>query len=362
MHHNSVISYPHMGSYSAIFEQLFRHLFPQATIISPPCVTKKTMELGSKYSPDFVCSPFKYNLGNFIEALDQGANILFQTGTGCRYGYYGELQEQILRDMGYDFTFICLSRERSRPLTALKCLRKAGCKLAAHKIIAAFHLAVRSIHLLDQFEYWSRENIGFQAVSGSVEALHAKLLNALRSANSLPELHKISKSLKSAQESIHFVRPKNPIRVGMVGELFTLMEPFSNFHLEKKLAKENIIVSRQMSIWFLLFGKKEHTALRKSKGYLRYTIGANGVDSIAQSLEYSQKHYDGILHIKSFGCIPELNATPTLLNIAKRKKIPILSLSFDSQTSETGIATRLEAFTDMLKMRKESKNCNNLPI
>lgn len=32
------------------------------------------------YSPDFVCVPFKYNLGNFIETLDNGANILVQAG------------------------------------------------------------------------------------------------------------------------------------------------------------------------------------------------------------------------------------------------------------------------------------------
>ena len=34
-----------------------------------------------------------------------GANVLVQGGGGCRYGYYGELQEKILRDLGYDFEF-----------------------------------------------------------------------------------------------------------------------------------------------------------------------------------------------------------------------------------------------------------------
>ena len=33
--------------------------------------------------------------------------------------------------------------------------------------------------------------------------------------------------------------------------------------------------------------------------------------------------------------------------------MPILYFSFDSQTSETGIKTRLEAFIDMITMRKE---------
>jgi predicted nucleotide-binding protein (sugar kinase/HSP70/actin superfamily) len=69
-------------------------------------ITKKTIELGTKYSPESACIPFKYNLGNFIEALDMGANILVQSGGGCRFGYYGEVQENILRSLGYEFEFL----------------------------------------------------------------------------------------------------------------------------------------------------------------------------------------------------------------------------------------------------------------
>ena len=50
--------------------------------------------------------PFKYNLGNFIEALELGANTLLQAGGGCRYRYYAEVQETILKDLGYDFELI----------------------------------------------------------------------------------------------------------------------------------------------------------------------------------------------------------------------------------------------------------------
>jgi len=34
--------------------------------------------------------------------------------------------------------------------------------------------------------------------------------------------------------------------------------------------------------------------------------------------------------------------------------MPILYFSFDSQTSETGVKTRLEAFNDMLVMKKKA--------
>ena len=64
----------------------------------------------------FVCVPFKYNLGNYIEALESGANVLIQAGGGCRYGYYAEVQEQILRDLGYKFEFVKLMSGKVNPV------------------------------------------------------------------------------------------------------------------------------------------------------------------------------------------------------------------------------------------------------
>ena len=83
---------------------LFSHILNCDIQVSPP-ITNRTIELGSKNSPDFVCTPFKYTLGNFIESLDLGANVLIQFGGGCRYGYYFELQEKILNDLGYNFKY-----------------------------------------------------------------------------------------------------------------------------------------------------------------------------------------------------------------------------------------------------------------
>lgn len=99
------ISFPHIGNYYIPISYLIKKITKQEVII-PPKITKKTIELGSKYSPDLVCAPFKYNLGNYIESLEKGANILLQAGGGCRYGYYGELQEKILSDLNYKFEFI----------------------------------------------------------------------------------------------------------------------------------------------------------------------------------------------------------------------------------------------------------------
>lgn len=353
MYPNLVISYPQMGNYSVVIGQLLRHLFPQASILPPVPITTKTLELGNRYSPDFVCAPFKFNLGNYIESLERGANVLFQTGTGCRYGYYGELQQQILKDLGYDFTFACLSRDKAQPGNALSILRSLGCKLSSADIARALLLAAKSIHFMDRFEYWMRENVGFEAKPGQCSAIHKELLDEIQRADSLHEVLAATSKCKRAVGDIQLEKPQQTIRVGIVGELFTLMEPFSNFNVEQQLADSGIQVSRAMGVWFLLFGKNRRRALQYSRDYLKHHVGANGIDSVHQSLVYSERKYDGIIHMKSFGCIPELNATPALNRLSNENSIPILQLSFDAQTSETGVVTRIEAFTDMLKMKKE---------
>ena len=60
-----VISFPHLGYYYIVFNYFLSNACKCKVVVPPPS-TKKTIELGAKYSPDFVCAPFKYNLGNYI--------------------------------------------------------------------------------------------------------------------------------------------------------------------------------------------------------------------------------------------------------------------------------------------------------
>ena len=101
------IAFPQMGNYQIPARYLFSHIL-NADILESQSITENTIELGSKYSPDFVCTPFKYTLGTLIEDLNNGADTLIQFGGGCRYGYYFELQEKILKDLGYNFNYINL--------------------------------------------------------------------------------------------------------------------------------------------------------------------------------------------------------------------------------------------------------------
>jgi predicted nucleotide-binding protein (sugar kinase/HSP70/actin superfamily) len=79
-------------------------------VVVPPPSSKKTLSLGEKHGPEFACLPLKLNLGNFIEAGEMGADtVIMGGGCGpCRFGYYAQIEQAILKDIGRDMDFIVL--------------------------------------------------------------------------------------------------------------------------------------------------------------------------------------------------------------------------------------------------------------
>lgn len=353
------ISFPHIGNYSVAVEVLLRILFPGHTVLVPPPTSKKTIELGAKHSPEFVCVPFKYNLGNMIEALEMGADTLIVIGGGCRYGYYGELQEQILRDLGYKFTFFSLyGNDGLKPGKSYASLKKLGIRVSFKKFLYALLLTVRIVMIMDKTDIYIRENIGFEAEQNSFENLKKDFYARLKDVRTFAALNKVSRKYNGLFKKLPLKKPDIALHVGIVGELYTVMDPFANYFMEKELAKYNIRVSRYTDVTYLLFKskkRKEARNIRKAGGYVKYFLGADGTHSVAKCFSLAKSGCDGVIHVKPFGCTPEINAMPALININRKEKIPVLFFSFDAQTSETGVKTRLEAFYDMLRMKRQAQ-------
>ena len=90
-------TFPHVGRYTPVIANFFRDL--DVNILNPPRITKRTVELGAKYSPEMICLPYKLVLGTFIEALDKGVNnlILASAGSGtCRFENFYVLIQLLL--------------------------------------------------------------------------------------------------------------------------------------------------------------------------------------------------------------------------------------------------------------------------
>lgn len=352
-----IISFPHMGNYHVVAKYLFEHIL-DAKIMTPPKITSKTIEIGSKYSPDFVCTPFKYTLGTMIEALELGANVLFQAGGGCRYGYYSELQEEILKRQGYDFIYINFISQGKNDLKKIyHYLKEIDPKFQIRKGIYYLFIASKMVKYMDKIDDFIRFHVGFEKNKNSFEKANKKMLQEFSRAKGYFHIRKIYRKYKRIMKKIEVEHPKNPLRVGIIGELYTIMEPFSNYYLEKEMANYGIEIKRYTNVHYLLFekSKKIKKYLKYSKEYIRYKMGSDAADNIARTKYLCEQKYDGIIHIKSSFCTPEIGAMPIINRICKEYDMPIIFFSFDSNTSEVGIKTRCEAFYDMIEMRKKNE-------
>ena len=353
-----IVSFPHLGDYYIPIQYLLKKTTNLKVIPSPP-ITKKTIDLGSKYSPDFVCIPFKYNLGNFIETMDNGANILLQAGGGCRYGYYKEVQETILRDLGYKFDFYTLTPNDGFTVKHLyQTFKKLNPDLSIIKFINYIPLTLLMINYIDNIDDYIRLNIGFEEEKNSFINLKKEMLKDFTSCNNFISLTYNYFKYKRKFKKIRVNKQKDCLKIGVIGELYTSMEPFASYFLEMELAKMNIQVKRFTNVTYLLIKKrfKKKKMLKYASEYIKYPIGADGLDNVYRTKKLIKEGYDGLIHIKPFGCTPEVGAIPIIKNVCNDYKMPIIFFSFDNQTSMEGIKTRLEAFYDMLKMKKENKN------
>lgn len=347
------VVFPEMGNYYIPAKFLFSHIL-NIKIMPSIKITKNTIELGNKYSPEFVCTPFKYTLGTMIEGLESGANVVMQFGGGCRYGYYSELQEKILYDLGYDFKYINLITAGKANIKSIyKDLKDINNNLSIIKSLYYLFITRKMVKYMDLVDNYIRHHVGFEIEPGRYEVLNNNMLAEFSKVKTYFGLRRIFKRYFKQIKSIKVNKPNNCLKVGIIGELYTIMEPFANYFLERELAQYNIDITRYTNVEYLLFqkGKKIKKYLKKAQSYIKYKMGADASDNIARTLEMCESNFSGIIHIKSSFCTPEIGAMPIISKICSKYNTPIIYFSFDANTSEIGIKTRLEAFYDMIEMR-----------
>ena len=96
------VAFPHMGTIYVAWGTALRKMGLEPFI--PPYSSKRTLSLGAKYSPEAICLPYKLILGNFIEALQGGADMVAMISSPgiCGLGEYGQSIKNILKDLGYE--------------------------------------------------------------------------------------------------------------------------------------------------------------------------------------------------------------------------------------------------------------------
>jgi predicted nucleotide-binding protein (sugar kinase/HSP70/actin superfamily) len=106
------ITFPHFGNVYIAVKSLLDGLGVDYVI--PPFSSNTALEIGSIYSPEEMCLPFKIMMGNYIQSIEQGADTVVIVGScgPCRFGEYGELQMKLLKKLGHEVEFIVIDVPR----------------------------------------------------------------------------------------------------------------------------------------------------------------------------------------------------------------------------------------------------------
>lgn len=343
------VSFPHVGDYYVPIKFFLENVLNEEVII-PPKMTKQTILLGSKYSPDFVCTPFKHTLGSLIES---GADTFIQLGGGCRYGYYAEVQEKILKDINQNIKIINLVTDGDATVFKIYKKLKKNFKINIFKYFYYGFITLKMVKFMDIFDEYIRQNVAFEIKENEMEELKELMLTSFSKTKNYKDLLKKYRYFKKEFQKVKIRKPDNCLKVGIIGELYTIMEPSANYFLEKELAKANIEITRFTNATYLLLNKNKFVKKFKKSAGIKYIMGADATDNIIRTKYLCEEGYDGIIHVKASFCTPEIAAMPIINKVAQSYKVPVLFFTFDTNTSETGIRTRLEAFFDMIEMRRK---------
>lgn len=347
---------PTIGDYALLGDILMERLLGYETIPCPP-MTKQTLEIGSKNSPDMICTPFKITLGNQIEAAEQGANVVIMPGAGCRLGFYDILQRQILEDLGYEIDLISLFDYVPTAKRLFQTMKGKNPELSEELFDEVFALIVQITIDMDELAEFKRHNRAFELEKGAFKGHYQAYLAEVRQAATASEARAIGNRYREILKKIALDKPDRPIRIGILGEIYVVVEPFSNAHLEDWLMDRGVEVNRPFDLTRMALAIHDIPGqIEKSGGYVQYNIGSTANDVISQAHRMMQEGVDGIIHLKPASCSPEITAMTILQNMSRDFGVPVMYMTFDTETGEAGVHTRLEAFHDMLCMRRANES------
>ena len=359
---NLKITVPHMGRIDLAYARVLERR--GVTVIVPPRPSARSLKLGSQVSPEFACLPFKLNMGNMMEALEMGANtILTYGGCGpCRFGYYGCLQEEILRDLGYQFV-MGTTDDPDRMSSTIATIREITGIKSRWEGFRIFFFMMKRLSAADEARKLSHRVRPREREKGAATEAYQRALALIDATSTLKELRRVKRKMRGLFSSIPLAPEgkSSAVKIGIVGELFMVEEPNANFELERKLGEMGAYVER--GIWLSEWlnerfhfepwkSARTKRAQRLARGYLEHSAGGESLISVGGAVDFARKGYDGIVHLMPFTCMPEIVAQGILTRVSRDLSFPILTLIIDEHTGEVGVNTRLEAFVDLLRARK----------
>ena len=266
-------------------------------------------------------------------------------------------------DLGYKIKYIDLDLYKGKFFEMLDCMKSVTGNTNIIDISKALMLAFNKVFVLDNLDnslsYYRAREFDF----GTAEKAYNKALNWIDEAQTRKELKEANQEALAEIRKTPIDKDREVLNVDLTGEIFMVLDSFSNQNLERELGKLGVQTKRSMvlSDWlktaiipkFLRSGETHiERAFRLAQPYLTRDIGGDAIESVSDVAYATSKGTDGIIHISPFTCMPEIMSQNIFPRMRQDGVLPILALVLDEQTGKAGFITRLEAFVDLMKRRK----------
>lgn len=356
------ITFPHLGNTYMCIKPMLDDLGIECII--PPFNNKHALELGARFAPEIACLPLKINIGNYIQAFEMGADtILMAGGCGpCRFGYYSQMHREILKAAGYDMEIITLELVNGDFGTLFNSIKRLTGTKGLVKIPQIARHGVMLAKKVDEMELLTFKIRPREKVKGSVDKVYREFREKALEAKGFKGMWALLGDTFKRLCAIELNPSAKPLRVGIVGEIYTGIEHYASFNIQEKLGGMGVEADRKVTLsnWIIEHILKKGFHLPRdmafaeaARPWLGKMIGGHAQETIGHTVLYARNHYDGVIQIFPFSCMPEIVAESILPSVEKEYDIPVLTLIIDEMTADTGYMTRVEAFIDMLERRRE---------
>ncbi len=354
------VTYAHMGTSTIVFKSMLEEIGHE--VIVPRRPTPKTLSLGVQYAPEFACIPFKLVLGTYLETIPRGVDMIISAGGygPCRAGFYGELHGRILREMGYNPDFVFFFPPLKKPVDFFRKIIQLKQGGSWRDLFRSCQRGLKKLKAVDDIEIRSHEIRARELKRGDTSRAFRKSLNYLEEARTTKEIEEARREGLGELDKVSINPDFEPLKVGIIGEIYVQLEPAANFYLEETLGNMGVVPKR--TIFLTSFTRRDvvahgdREAKERAEPYIPLVIGGHGQNSVGDVVHFAEDGYHGIVQLAPFTCIPEIVAKSIMPHLSKVKGIPVLTFFIDEQTGQAGVETRLEAFVDLMQEQRKNNS------
>ncbi|MHA1734409.1 MAG: acyl-CoA dehydratase activase-related protein [Promethearchaeota archaeon] len=374
MREKMLVSFPNMGHSWPAFKTLFDCM--DLPVVLPDPTNRQAVKVGVKYSPEFVCFPFKTTLGDFVNAIEKGADTLVMAiDCGpCRFGFYHAVQERILHDMGYEHVrVIPLDQADLLEFKWVKMLFDLkGVSLLNPKSLFLYSKAVKAVQFfLKKAKYiediQTAEGIyrAYERNQGDTTRVVKDLLVKLDQIQKINELRRFKSTIQRDFAAIDVDKYRDPLKVTLAGEIHVTLEHYVNMDIRRRIGELGVEVHQHLSLYDWVVHKFHLNYHRKwlehlARPYVPMDIGGECVWVVGEYIDRAKEGFDGFIHSYPFTCMPEVTARTIITNkLQPTYDLPAIFFSLDEQSGTEGFRTRIEAFVDLMNSRRDQARRKN---